>query len=164
MNYFQFNVVSQPDPANPANTITKLLPGVHGLFSGGLVIDLLIGVDAVTTQLLQSENVIVPSPIIVKGLFDTGCTITSIDSSLISALDLKTTGFSDTGTANGMTTVSQHVASITFPGTKLSGKPVHQVQSVNLAGQPIQALIGRDLMAFWTVTYNGLAGFVSIAD
>lgn len=37
-------------------------------------------------------------------------------------------------------------------------------QSNPEANQPFQVLIGRDLMSSWMITYNGLAGFVSISD
>lgn len=164
VTYCKFNVISQPDPTNPANTILHVQPGMHGLLSGGVVMDMLIGVDPITGQSLLASNLPIPSPIVVKGLIDTGCTITSIDTSIIDKLQLKTRGYSQTLTANGSMDVSQHLISLNFPGTALSGRPVHTVQSVNLSGQPFSVLIGRDLMASWLITYNGTMGFVSISD
>lgn len=164
-NYFQFNVFSQPDPHNPQNTVMQIQPGVHGLFSGGLVMDILIGIDEVTARSYQTElNQPIATPVVAKALFDTGCTITSIDHSIITSLGLKTRGYTQTATANGEMRVSQHLVSLSFPGVNLKNKPLHTVQSVNLEGQPFKVLIGRDLMASWTITYNGPAGFVSIAD
>lgn len=164
VNFFNFDVITQPDPADATKTITQHTPGPNSLYSGGVVLNLVIGVDAVTEQALLTANLPVPQPVVVKALFDTGCTITSVDKSVIDRLNLKTIGFANTGTANGAVIVSQHTISIAFPGTGLTGKSLHVIQSVDLSGQPISALIGRDLMASWHITYNGPGGFVSISD
>ena len=164
VTYYQFNVLTQPDPANPTNTIMHVQPGPHGLFSGGVVMDIVIGVDSVTAQSLQTANIPVPSPVTARALVDTGCTITSIDSAIVSALQLKTRGFTQTHTANGTMNVSQHQISLNFPGTNLSGRHVQTVQTVDLSGQPFGVLIGQDIMASWSITYNGTTGFVCIAD
>jgi len=163
-HYFNFNVISQPDPANRENTIQTFQFGPHGLFAGGIVMDLEISIDVETMRILQSTGFALPSPMIAKGLFDTGCTITSIDDSIISNLNLKTRGYVDVATANGQTKVTQHIIALSFPGTNLRGKTTHLVQAANLSEQPFKVLIGRDLMSTWAITYNGPAGFVSIAD
>jgi hypothetical protein len=163
VNYIQFQVFTQPHPQQPGKSVVQVQTGPHGLFSGGLVMEMAIGIDDVTAQALPAGTP-APSPVIVKGLFDTGCTITSIDQSLVTKLGLKVRGFAQTATANGVTTASQHLVSLNFPGTQLRGRLVHTVQAINLAGQPFQVLVGRDLMAGWSITYNGPSGFVSIAD
>lgn len=162
-SFLRFNVISQPDPANPSKLIQSAQLGPHALFSGGVAMDLLVGVDAITAQTLQGAGSL-PSPIRVKALLDTGCTITSIDNALVAALNLKVRGYNPIHTANGTITASQHQVSLAFPGTALTGRSTHTVQAANLTGQAFQVLIGRDLMATWTITYNGPAGFVSIAD
>lgn len=164
VNIFQFKVFTQPDPKSPGDIIVNVQPGAHGLFSGGVILDMAIGVDSVTAQAMQSQGLTVPTPVVIKALLDTGCTVTSIDAGLVTTLGLKTNGFTKTATANGIATTSQHSISLAFPGTKLSGKTLHEVQSVNLKGQPFAALIGRDLMSRWNISYNGSTGFVSIGD
>jgi len=164
INFFQFNVVTQPDPHHPGNTNVDVQPGVHGLFSGGVVMNLQVGVDSVTNQALQAEGGVLPAPIMVKGLLDTGCTVTSIDHSLVSSLGLKVRGYAKTHTANGPVNVTQHLIELGFPGSQLKPRPVQAVQATDLSGQPFQVLIGRDLMAAWSITYNGPAGFVSISE
>lgn len=164
VTYYQFNVLTQPDPSDPQQTLIHVQPGPHGLFSGGIIMDILIGIDSITAQSLQSADIPVPPPFTAKALVDTGCTITSIDNSIVSALNLIPRGYSQTGTANGIATVTNHLVSIEFPRTNLTGRLIHQVQSVSLTGQPFHVLIGRDLMASWNISYNGTAGFVSICD
>jgi hypothetical protein len=82
----------------------------------------------------------------------------------VQKLNLATRGYQQTSTANGTATVSQHLVSIAFPGTGLLGRTLHSINSVNLSGQQIQALIGRDLMSKWLIVYNGGFGTVSISD
>lgn len=163
ITFYQFNVLTQPNPADPTKAIINVQPGPHGLYSGGIMMDVVIGVDSITAQSLQTSNIPVPSPITAKALVDTGCTITSIDTGIVSALQLKTRGYTQTHTANGLMNVGQHQISLNFP-IDLKGRHVQTVQSVNLSGQPFQVLIGRDIMASWLISYNGTTGFVSIAD
>lgn len=164
VTYFQFNVQTQPDPANPLNTLVQVQPGAHGLFSGGIVMDVVIGVDSITAQSLLASNIPVPSPITSKALVDTGCTITSIDNAIVTQLGLKVRGYNQTHTANGVMNVSQHQISLNFARTNLTGRQVQTVQAVDLSGQPFGMLIGRDIMMSWSITYNGTTGFVCIAD
>lgn len=164
--FYQLNyqIRTAPNPANPAQQISSAQIGPHALFAGGVMMDMAVALDSVTAQSLHSIGQSIPTPIAVKALLDTGCTVTSVDQSIINRLGLKVRGYTTTHTAAGPQIVGQYVAALSFPGTALQGKILHQVQSVNLSGQPFQILIGRDLMSSWSITYNGPAGFISIAD
>jgi hypothetical protein len=163
-NYLKFNVQTVPNPQIPNQSMSVVQIGPHALFSAGLAIDLAISVDSVTAQSLQATNIPLPYPIISQGLFDTGCTVTSIDQSVATTLGLRVRGYTTVHTANGPVNVGQYLISLAFPGTQLKGQNLLMVNSVNLSGQPFQVLIGRDLMSLWSITYNGPAGFISIAD
>lgn len=163
-NYQTFHVTVMPDPSNPNSQKIHIKPGTDSLFSGGVVMDILVGIDMVTATQLKDRGLAIPEPIPVKALLDTGCTTTSIDRSVAEKLGLKAIGFVQSLTANGPMQCNQHLVSIQFPGIDIKGKPVHTIYTVDLIGQPIDALIGRDLMSKWKITYNGIAGFVSIAD
>ena len=133
---FQFQIV--PDPNIPGQNRVVVQGGAHGLFSGGVVLDVTVGIDAISLQAFhQNPASPPPPPINVKALLDTGCTITSIDQSIAQRLNLAVRGVSQTGTANGVTTVQNHTVSLAFPGSALRGYPIQQVQSVNLTGQGI---------------------------
>jgi hypothetical protein len=164
VSYLKFNVVSQPNPADPNQTVQSTQLGPHGLSFGGIIMELAVGVDKVTAQSLHAQGIIVPPPIKVKGLIDTGCTITSIDYTLATALGLRIRGYNQTHTANGVVIVPQHQISLGFPDANFAERAVQTVQATNLAGQAFHVLIGRDLMASWSMTYNGPAGFVSISE
>lgn len=167
--YQQFRIISQPDPRDPTKTIQILEGGAHALFSGGVLLDVAVGIDAVTANTFRVQNKkTVPPPIRVKALLDSGCTVTSIDQELAKKLNLKTIGFNQVFTANGPVQSPLHVVSLAFPGVApgptLKGIDLLTVQTVNLAGQQFGVLIGRDIMSRWAIHYNGPAGFISIAD
>lgn len=163
-NYHHFNVSVSPDPTNPSKNLVQVQSGQHGLFAVGINMDIAVGVDAITAKSLQDYSLSIPQPRMVKALFDTGCTVTSIDLSIAKALNLKVRGYVNVGTANGLAKAEQYFISIGFPGTTLQGRSLQQVQGIDLRGQQIQALIGRDLMAHWNINYNGIMGLVSISD
>ena len=164
--FFQikFQVRHIRNPANPGQTQTQLEVGPHSLFAGGIVMDMALAIDEVTSQSMRSGNQTVPTAVTAKALVDTGCTITLIDDSIVQQLGLTVRGYTTTHTAAGPINSGQYFVALSFPGTKLQGRTLHRVQSVNLAEQPFKILIGRDLMASWNINYNGLAGFISIAD
>lgn len=164
LNLAQFQFQTQPDPKIPGNTLVSVSPGARALFHGGVVVDISIGLDKHSAEARRKARELVPAPKIVKALVDTGCNVTSVDHSVLSTLGLKTRGMVQTGTANGATTATQHSVEIGFPGTQLRSYPLLFVSSVNLSGQPIQALIGRDILAQWVMVYNGPFASVSISD
>lgn len=159
-----FQVRHIRNPANPGQVQTQVGVGPQSLFAGGIELDMALAVDAVTAQSMRAGNINIPTAITAKALVDTGCTITSIDDSIVQQLGLVVRGYATTHTAAGPINCGQYFVSFSFPGTQLQGRTLHRVQSVNLAGQPFKVLIGRDLMASWNINYNGPAGFVSIAD
>jgi predicted aspartyl protease len=165
-NYFNFNIIRTSHPSNPGQDIINVQTdsGAHALYSGGLIIDMVVGIDYITSESLHKQGQKAPIPVVIRALLDTGCTKTAIDLKLVESLNLKPISYSKVHTANGAVDVTNHLVSIGFPGTGLKGKILHEVGSANLAGQTFQALIGRDVMSSWVITYNGIAGFVSIAD
>lgn len=77
-NFFKFNVQTVPNPKTPNQSMEVVQIGPHALFSAGIAMDLAISIDAVTAQSLQAAKIPLPHPIISQGLFDTGCTVTSM--------------------------------------------------------------------------------------
>lgn len=60
--------------------------------------------------------------------------------------------------AGGTDVVSTYVAAIQFPRHKLATIEVIQVLCCELPKQPIQCLIGRDILSRWLFTYDGKTG------
>lgn len=66
--------------------------------------------------------------------------------------------------AGGLEKVSAHVASIQFPRYKMAPIEVIQVLCCELPEQPVQCLIGRDILSRWLFTYDGVKGEWSIEE
>lgn len=66
--------------------------------------------------------------------------------------------------AGGLDRVSLHVASIQFPRHKIATIEVIQVACCELPEQPIQCLIGRDILSRWIFTYSGKKGEWAIEE
>jgi hypothetical protein len=66
--------------------------------------------------------------------------------------------------AGGMDRVGVYVAAIQFPRYKLATIEMIQVLSCELPEQPIQCLIGRDILSRWLFTYDGKSGQWSIEE
>ena len=65
--------------------------------------------------------------------------------------------------AGGTEKVTAHVASIQFPG-RMAPIEVMQVLCCELPDQPVQCLIGRDILSRWLLTYDGVKGEWWIED
>ena len=67
------------------------------------------------------------------------------------------------GTAGGPQTQAQYPASFGFPGTGLPGVNFNFVIGCDLSGQGIVALIGRDVLRYFVMIYNGAFGQVILS-
>ncbi len=66
--------------------------------------------------------------------------------------------------AGGTDKVGAYVASIHFPSIKMATIEIIQVLCCELPEQPVQCLIGRDILARWLFIYNGKIGEWSIEE
>lgn len=104
-----------------------------------------------------------PNPLPGVALIDTGATDTGVDESLLKQLGLNPIGFRHIGTPSSQRhRALLYPARITFPGTKLPQLNFSRVLALNLGGQGIHVLIGRDVLRFSVLAYDGLAGTFSI--
>jgi predicted aspartyl protease len=147
-------------PSKPGEIAFVVQSGAHALFSGGIVLDVALGLDAITAQTTPTPV----QPVVAKALIDTGCTITSVTEALAKQLGLVQRGVAQTLTAKGPAKSAVYAASITFPGSRLRPFPIMRIQEVDLRGQPFGVLIGRDILRGWVIHYNGVAGTITISD
>jgi hypothetical protein len=112
-----------------------------------------------------------PTPEAGFALIDTGASGTCVHEPILQKLGLNPIGTVMSGTAAGQVPHNLYPARIEFPGEAID-RDFNSVAGVNLSGQtislstgihPIIALIGRDVMADWILTYNGVGGFISIS-
>ena len=117
-----------------------------------------------------------PRTMLVMGHFDTGASVTSIDTQLAGFLGLVPVGFSTSHTAAGPSRMPCYAVDVSFPGTSLRPRENLMVGSCKLPfdlekakAEPRDArnfglLIGRDIMARWNVCWNGTTSTVTVGD
>lgn len=91
-------------------------------------------------------------------LIDTGAGRTVLSPEAVQAVGLPVVEYTTLSRAGGMTRASVHVVAIQFPRYKLATIELIQVLCCELPKQPIQCLIGRDVLSRWLFTYNGKTG------
>jgi predicted aspartyl protease len=105
-----------------------------------------------------------PEPLVVKGLIDTGASITVINPKVAESRQLRQTGFTILSAAGSQAKYPEYVASMSFPGSGLRGFDLIRVVACQLPSQPIACLLGRDILRRWLLTYNGKSATVSISE
>ena len=91
-------------------------------------------------------------------LVDTGAARTVLTPMAVERIGLPVADYTTVTRAGGMDRVGAHVASIQFPRYKMATIEIIQVLCCELPEQPVQCLIGRDVMSRWFFTYNGRTG------
>lgn len=90
-------------------------------------------------------------------LIDTGATLSAVDASTLAQLSLQPVGIANVGTAAGQQ--PQNLYPVRMVLTQMSlGIDYSQVLGVNLAGQGIIALLGRDFLQRTILIYDGPSG------
>ncbi len=123
--------------------------------------------------LLTQQGQPVPAGQTGLAIIDTGATFIAVHEPLLTGLGLAPVGVVTMGTANGPTPSSIYPARLLFPETQWNFDSI-QVVGSNLAGQaidfgdgngprPIIALIGRSLLQYCVLVWNGQAAAWSIS-
>ena len=90
-------------------------------------------------------------------VIDTGASRTVLTPEAVKRVGLTVVDYTMISRAGGMERVNAHVASIQFPD-KIAPIEVMQVLCCELPEQPVQCLIGRDVISRWLFTYDGVKG------
>jgi predicted aspartyl protease len=91
-------------------------------------------------------------------LIDTGAGRTVLTPEAVGKLQLPLVDHTTLCRLGGKDKVGVHVASIQFPGDRLGTIEIIEVACAELPEQPIQCLLGRDILSHWLFTYNGKTG------
>lgn len=97
-------------------------------------------------------------------LVDTGASRTVLTPEAISRLGLPLVDQVILSRAGGEDKVGAYAASIHFPRYHFATIEGIQVLCCELPHQPVQCLIGRDIISRWLFTYHGKAGWWSIEE
>jgi predicted aspartyl protease len=91
-------------------------------------------------------------------LIDTGASRTVLTPQAIQRLDLPLVDYTTVSRAGGLDRTAVHAASFRFPRYKLATIELIQVLCCELPEQPIQCLLGRDILSRWAFAYDGKSG------
>jgi len=135
----------------------------------GPVIPILIGVSGPRAQALKDAGLAIPTPVLVRGLIDTGASCTAVDPQVIADLGLEPRGtisIVTPSTGTGSHTCNQYDVALVFlmhpGGVHVKSLTLPVIES-HLDGQGIRAFIGRDALADGIMIYNSQSGTLSLA-
>jgi hypothetical protein len=120
----------------------------------GPIVEIKIAIPRLAEDLMRVVGNQPPNPLSITAMIDTGSTFTIIQGGLASQLGLEPIGVEYLSTPS-----SQDVASYRYQVRVIfSNNVITEVTAVEapLAGQHIQCLIGRDILAQGVLIYNGL--------
>ena len=142
----------------------------HGytLTGSGPIISVEISIPAALKQHLSEKGEAVPAPRSGFALIDTGAFATAVDQSVFDALGVAPIDKIKTSTPHGEAESPVYPASVTFPGLELKEMPMERVVGCNLKwstveGKEILMLLGRDLLQYFLLVYNGKSADVFVA-
>lgn len=134
----------------------------------GAIVEVLVGVSHPRAMMLQARQQIVPEPLRLRLLIDTGASNTTLTKGRMAALSLPPTGTTHIHTASsGDTPVEcdEYDVSLVFPDAFPSAWGIATmaiIESAPLDG-PIDGLLGRDVLNRAILTYNPFANIVTIS-
>lgn len=140
------------------------LPDPNRLRVQGAALQVEISVPQQLAAALQQAQQPIPAPQVGIAIIDTGASITCVDDAVLQGLGLTASNTVPVATPSA-TSVDQPVYAcvISFPGTPIGPLPFSTVIGSQLAGLGCIALIGRDVLQFCQLVYNGPEGFWTIA-
>jgi len=142
-------------------------PGM--LLQAGPILPVQVQVPAALAQQLQATNQAIPTPIAGIALVDTGATMSAVEVTVVQSLGIQPVGTAVVGTAGGKQMQAVYPARFSFPGTGLPHIDCSSLFGASLlgispagGGQPLIALIGRDILTQFVLVYNGPAATFSL--
>jgi hypothetical protein len=136
----------------------------HGrtLTETGPLVQVEVSLPAALKKYLSEKGHPIPSPQSGFALVDTGASATAVDQTIFDALGIQQIDTIPTSTPHGAGTSPVYPASLTFPGLNLTDMPMERVIGCNLKwtnieGKEVIMLLGRDLLKYFLMVYNGLS-------
>lgn len=101
-----------------------------------------------------------------KALIDTGATICAVSQAVANKLSIKTTHSQNVEILNGkLESLPMGQCHIEFPWGMVSTHTRVMIQSFDgLHNKEIEFIIGRDVLQYWRLVYDGKHGFIEISD
>ena len=133
------------------------------LMQRGPIVQVTIGIEENIAQQLLTQGTPLPQPVPGVALIDTGATSTCIDEAIAQQLNLPVIDVVSIASASHAASKQNvYPALIEVVGIPIKFNALRAI-GVPLASQEIQVLIGRDLLQFCTLFYNGLIGSFTLS-
>jgi Aspartyl protease len=127
--------------------------------SDGPAIDLAVAVGGSWQRQLSAQGAVVPSPLTVRALIDTGADISVVHPHVLQQLGVQPTGsirIRRPGTGPGFRPASLARVRLSIGGTSSGTRWIStRVVGISPSTPTVLALIGRDVLAECTLFYNG---------
>jgi predicted aspartyl protease len=141
----------------------------HGrtLNQTGPLVSVEIGIPTALKQHLSEKGIAIPPAVSGFALVDTGAFATAVDESVFIALGVPHIDEIATDTAHGPATSKVYPANVSFPGMNVTDMPMERVIGSKLKwktqdGKEIIMLMGRDLLQYFLLVYNGPSSDVTL--
>lgn len=135
---------------------TKVIPPRDGLQIYGPLLEIGIGPHRHLVTLLKSKGKPPPNPIVGPAIIDTGATVTTINTSVATQLNLRQSGRVESIGIGGTSSGFLAACSIDIKGLTVD---IPRAHCHDLPGGLV-ALIGRDVLAHMVLIYDGIAGSI----
>lgn len=131
-------------------SFTAQLPNLQAL---GPTVDMRVWIGTPVENALKKAGSVIPSPVAVKGLIDTGATGSVIQASIAKALGLQPVGIVSISTPSSANVPCyQYLVRLVLPNNVIVEALAIEAP---LQGQLVQCLIGRDVLAHGVLVYTG---------
>jgi predicted aspartyl protease len=138
-------------------------PTAQGLQVTGPRLPVEIHVPPAWARHLQQNNLPVPAPQTGEALIDTGATVSVVDAAAVQALGINPVGVTGITGVTGQQQTNLYPATFAFPGANLPDINFASVTASALQPMGLVALIGRDILLYFTMFYNGPLGIVTLS-
>lgn len=138
-------------------------PQVDILKSRGALLEVQIGVPASVASGIAARGGAVPTPKTLVAMIDTGASITAVVPSVANAIGLVQTGAIQLGGIGGTSMRPVYAASMGFGDPSIPKLDPIQIAGADLPTEDFHVLIGRDVLKYLVLNYDGPRGMFSLA-
>ena len=142
----------------------------HGqtLTGSGPLVSVEISIPAALKAHLSAKGLPIPSPQSGLALIDTGAFATAVDQTIFDALGIPPIDKITTTTPHGVSKSPVYPATVSFPGLDVVEMPMERVVGCSLKWQSVEGkdiimLLGRDLLQYFLLVYNGKSADIFLA-
>lgn len=137
-------------------------PQTEVLKTRGALLEVKLGIPASVAAGMTSRGTTVPAPKTVLALIDTGASISALSQDVADASGLIQTGMVQLGGIGGTGMRPVYAASIGFGDPKIPAVDPVQIAGVDLPSKDFHFLIGRDILRYLVMTYDGPRGVFAL--